>query len=110
MGNFMMMVTCSVCGTKQTKIFTKRAYYNGTVLVRCEGCPTVHLVADNLGWFDDEPTNIEKIAAAKGEEVKRLSLDPEAKELFKKKIEETKERSRKQREERKRNPQDPSVY
>ena len=93
----MMMMTCTVCGTKQTKIFTKRAYYKGSVLIRCEGCPTVHLVADNLGWFEDEATNIEKIMAKKGEEVKRMSADADSLDMFKQKIEQTRERGKKQR-------------
>lgn len=93
----MMMMTCSVCKTKQTKIFTKRAYYHGSVVIRCEGCPTVHLVADNLGWFEDEATNIEKIMAKKGEEVKRLSASPESLDMFKHKIAQARERGQKQR-------------
>lgn len=97
MGNFMMMMTCTVCKTKQTKIFTKRAYYHGSVLIRCEGCPTVHLVADNLGWFEDEAVNIEQIMAKKGEEVKRLKASPESLDMFKEKIAKTRERSKIQR-------------
>ena len=30
----------------------------GVVLVRC-ACDKLHLIADNLGWFDDKRTNIE---------------------------------------------------
>lgn len=56
------------------------------MVIRCEGCPTVHLVADNLGWFEDEATNIEKIMTKKGEEVKRLSASPESIGMFKEKI------------------------
>lgn len=93
-----MMVTCSVCKTKQTKIFTKRAYQEGVVLVRCEGCPTVHLVADNLGWCTEEVTNLETMAKAKGDEIKKLTVDAETREVFKKKIAETRARSLKQRE------------
>ena len=28
-------------------------------MVRCGGCDNIHLVADNLGWFQDTPVNIE---------------------------------------------------
>jgi len=31
------------------------------VLIRCEGCDNLHLIADNLGWFRDERVNIEDI-------------------------------------------------
>lgn len=28
-------------------------------MLRCAGCQNIHLVADNLGWFEDDPVNIE---------------------------------------------------
>lgn len=31
----------------------KNAYHKGVVLIKCDNCNKVHLVADNLGWFDD---------------------------------------------------------
>lgn len=52
------MFTCKKCNTKAIRSFTKNAYHNGVVLIRCEGCQNVHLVADNLGWFDDQPKNL----------------------------------------------------
>ena len=30
-------------------------------MIRCEECQNVHLVADNLGWFEDTPTNLENM-------------------------------------------------
>ena len=35
--------------------------------VRCEGCDKLHLIADNLGWFEDSTTNIETLMKDKGE-------------------------------------------
>eukprot|EP00761_Pharyngomonas_kirbyi_P014233 gb/GECH01014263.1/.p1 GENE.gb/GECH01014263.1/~~gb/GECH01014263.1/.p1 ORF type:complete len:241 (+),score=54.20 gb/GECH01014263.1/:1-723(+) len=58
-----IMFTCSVCETRSQKAFTKRAYENGVVIVRCGGCESLHLIADNLGWFSpDGSINVEKIA------------------------------------------------
>ena len=48
---YVLMFTCGQCNAKQIKSFTKNAYHKGVVLVRCEGCDKIHLVADNLGWF-----------------------------------------------------------
>ena len=54
-----MAYTCGVCSTKQARTFSKDSYNKGVVLIRCEGCDNLHLVADNLGWFRDKNTNIE---------------------------------------------------
>jgi protein import protein ZIM17 len=51
------------------------------VLIRCEGCDSLHLIADNLGWFESDGvykgtnTNIENILAAKGEKVQKFISD-----------------------------------
>jgi len=34
-------------------------------MVRCGGCDRIHLVADNLGWFQDQPVNIETMHQGK---------------------------------------------
>eukprot|EP00198_Chlamydomonas_reinhardtii_P010820 XP_001700157.1 mitochondrial inner membrane peptidase [Chlamydomonas reinhardtii] len=51
----MMVFTCTKCDTRSTKAFSKQSYQNGVVLVRCPGCQKLHLVADHLGWFGEEP-------------------------------------------------------
>ena len=52
---------------------SRGAYEEGVVLVRCPGCKNQHLIADNLGWFDDERVNIEDIMREKGEEIKKIN-------------------------------------
>ena len=65
----MMAYTCSVCETKQARTFAKDAYTKGVVLMRCEGCDKLHLIADNLGWFRDESVNIEQIMAERANQL-----------------------------------------
>jgi len=64
-----MAFTCSKCETKQARTFSKESYEKGVVLLRCEGCDNLHLIADNLGWFRDEKVNIQKIMEEKGEKL-----------------------------------------
>ena len=64
-----------------TKIISKGSYEKGIVLVRCQGCENLHLIADRLGWFGDR-TDIEEILAARGEEVRRMISDGESEELL----------------------------
>ena len=64
-----MAFTCVKCETKQARTFSKESYEKGVVLVRCEGCDKLHLIADNLGWFNDEKTNIQTIMEEKGEKL-----------------------------------------
>ena len=65
-GVYMLAYTCNVCDTKQAVKFTKGAYHEGVVIVNCQGCDAMHLIADNLGWFHDKNKNIEDIMAEKG--------------------------------------------
>lgn len=64
-----MAFTCGKCETKQARTFSKDSYDNGVVLLRCGGCDNLHLIADNLGWFRDQKTNIQDLMREKGDKV-----------------------------------------
>lgn len=64
--------TCGVCELRSAKQFSRVSYERGVVIIRCSGCQSLHLIADNLGWFGDEK-NIEEIMRKKGEAVERGS-------------------------------------
>lgn len=82
-GLFAMFYTCNKCNTKGGKTFSKDSYYKGVVLIRCDSCDSLHLVADNLGWFRDSPVNIEMIMKEKNENVTRIHSDDQVLEFVK---------------------------
>jgi len=61
--------TCGKCETQQARTFSRHSYEKGVVLIRCESCDSLHLIADNLGWFRDKKVNIEALMKEKGESV-----------------------------------------
>ncbi|GAV73478.1 zf-DNL domain-containing protein, partial [Cephalotus follicularis] len=63
-----------ICETRSMKTFCRKSYENGVVVARCGGCNNLHLIADRLGWFG-EPGSIEELLAARGEEVRKGSVD-----------------------------------
>ncbi|XP_043497021.1 uncharacterized protein LOC122520810 [Polistes fuscatus] len=74
-----IIFTCKKCNTQNNKTMSKLAYQKGVVIIRCDGCKNNHLIADNLGWFNDlkKGINIEKILAQKGETVCKIKYVPE---------------------------------
>ena len=44
---------CNVCNTRNAQSFSKKSYEEGVVIVKCCNCGSLHLIADNLGWFED---------------------------------------------------------
>lgn len=69
-----MIFTCKVCDTRSMKTICRESYDKGVVVARCDGCNNLHLIADRLGWFG-EPGSVEEFLAARGEEVKKGSVD-----------------------------------
>lgn len=69
-----MIYTCRVCETRSVKTVCRESYEKGVVVVRCGGCSNLHLIADRLGWFG-KPGSIEDFLAARGEAVKKGSVD-----------------------------------
>ena len=68
-GLLLMAYTCGKCDRKQARTFSRHSYEQGVVLIRCESCDSLHLIADNLGWFEDSKVNIQQIMDRKGENV-----------------------------------------
>lgn len=72
--NLAMIFTCNVCETRSVKTASRESYEKGVVVARCGGCNNLHLIADHLGLFG-KPGSIEDFLAARGEEVKKGSID-----------------------------------
>ncbi|KAK1267728.1 hypothetical protein QJS04_geneDACA000314 [Acorus gramineus] len=72
--DFVMIFTCKVCETRSMKTACRESYDKGVVVARCDGCNNLHLIADRLGWFG-EPGSVEEFLAARGEDVKKGSLE-----------------------------------
>lgn len=70
-----IMFTCNKCQTRSFKTFSKHSYEKGVVIVDCDGCKSHHLMADHLGWFQDETKNVEEFLAAKGQKVTKVTTE-----------------------------------
>ena len=70
-----IVFTCTVCETRSAKQFTEQAYTHGVVIVTCPGCSNRHLIADRLGYFDDEDWDLDRIAALRGDDVRVVTND-----------------------------------
>ena len=70
-----LVFTCSVCNTRAAKQFTEQAYRHGVVMVRCPGCEKYHLIADHLGFFQNESWDIEQAMAELGSNIKAVTND-----------------------------------
>ncbi|KPI88345.1 hypothetical protein ABL78_2584 [Leptomonas seymouri] len=71
-GDMVAAFTCGPCDYRMVKRFSKHAYTKGIVIVECPNCHVKHLLADNLGWLEDEAKNIEDFLREKGESFTRI--------------------------------------
>ncbi|KAF9219739.1 zf-DNL-domain-containing protein [Gyrodon lividus] len=75
--------TCTAdgCNHRSAHSFTKRSYERGIVIIQCPSCKNRrHLIADNLGWFEDGTEDgrlrtIEDILRVRGEHVRKGKVD-----------------------------------
>ena len=70
-----LLFTCKVCNTRSARTFSSKAYYEGVVVVKCDGCDNNHLIADNLGWFRDKKMNAADLAREQGETLQELKVE-----------------------------------
>lgn len=77
-GRLVAIMTCTECQTRHDYHFSKLAYTQGVVIVRCPGCSNHHLVADNLKWFCDEKKTLETMAAEMGINIQKGTVDADA--------------------------------
>lgn len=68
-GLYIFSCVCNVCSTKITKKFSKKAYNEGVVIIKCDNCRNHHLVSDRLGWIGDSGENFDAFKFLKDKEI-----------------------------------------
>lgn len=49
------------CQKRSEETFSKQSYHHGTVIIRCEGCRNLHLIADHLKIVSETRVELEDI-------------------------------------------------
>ncbi len=76
-----LMYTCKVCNTRSAKKISKQGYEKGVVIVRCSCCQSKHLIADNMGIFEDAGWNIHDYLSGKDGENSKFVVEDDVFEL-----------------------------
>ena len=58
------MLICR-CQKRSKETFSKQSYHHGTVIIRCEGCRNLHLIADHLKIVSETRVELEDILMGK---------------------------------------------
>lgn len=53
------------CQKRSEETFSKQSYHHGTVIIRCEGCRNLHLIADHLKIISETKVELEDILQGK---------------------------------------------
>ena len=53
------------CQKRSEETFSKQSYHHGTVIIRCEGCRNLHLIADHLKIVSETRVELEDILQGK---------------------------------------------
>ena len=59
-----LLFTCR-CQKRSEETFSKQSYHHGTVIIRCEGCRNLHLIADHLKIVSETKVELEDILMGK---------------------------------------------
>eukprot|EP01006_Ploeotia_vitrea_P036047 TRINITY_DN65959_c9_g1_i1.p1 TRINITY_DN65959_c9_g1~~TRINITY_DN65959_c9_g1_i1.p1 ORF type:complete len:197 (-),score=86.26 TRINITY_DN65959_c9_g1_i1:69-659(-) len=102
-----IVFTCTKCDTRSAKVFHRLSYEHGVVLAKCPGCESLHLVADNKGWFGEDK-NIQEMMQQKGVRVNQSAengtvelVKEDDLELLQEQIEELKQKQKEEEEKKK---------
>ena len=63
------------CQKRSEETFSKQSYHHGTVIIRCEGCRNLHLIADHLKIVSETKVELEDILQGKATVRKGVYLE-----------------------------------